>query len=93
MKIFTYAVLGVVSSFLLGCGAISNAVDCDGICSRYQSCYDKTYDTSACASKCRNNANADTSYMAKASACNDCIGSKSCASATFNCPSCVGIVP
>jgi len=93
MKTFTYAVVGVISAFLMGCGAVSNAVDCNQICNKYQSCFDKSYDTSGCQTKCRDNANSDTSYMSKASACSDCMNSSSCAGAAFNCPSCVGIVP
>jgi hypothetical protein len=93
MKTFTYAVLSAVSALLLGCGAVQNAVDCNGICDRYKSCYDKGYDSAACQTKCRNNANADTSFMSKADTCNNCIGVNSCAAASFSCPSCIGIVP
>lgn len=93
MKTFTYAVFGVVSAFLMGCGAVSNAVDCNQICNRYQSCYNRNYDTSTCQTNCRNNANSDSGYSAKASACSSCMDDKSCASATFSCPNCVGIVP
>ena len=93
MKTFTYAVLGVVSAFLMGCGAVSNAVDCNQICDRYKTCYNKSYDSGACQTRCRNNANSDTSYMSKASSCSSCMDDKSCASATFSCPSCIGIVP
>ncbi len=93
MKTFASAILGTLCLFIVGCGSISNAIDCAGICSRYKDCYDKSYDTATCESRCRNNANADQSYSAKADTCNTCIGAKSCASATFNCPECVGIVP
>lgn len=93
MKTFTYALFGVVSAFLMGCGAVENAVDCNSICNRYKSCYDKNYDSGACQTKCRNNANSDTSYMAKAGKCQSCMDDKSCAAASFTCPDCLGIVP
>jgi hypothetical protein len=77
-----------------GCDSVSNAIDCDGICSRYSSCYDSSYDVSACTSRCRDHAGGDDDYMARADRCNDCIGDKSCAAATFSCAGeCVGIVP
>jgi hypothetical protein len=79
---------------LVGCNAVENAIDCHGICTRYKDCYDTSYDVDKCASKCRDDANSDKDYMTKADACNDCIGDKSCASATFGCAvQCGGIVP
>jgi len=38
---------------------IDSVIDCNGICDRYQSCFDKDYDTSACAAKCRKAATRD----------------------------------
>jgi hypothetical protein len=90
----TLGALLLVLAIPTGCDSISNAIDCDGICSRYASCYDSDYDQSACTSRCRDNAGKDDDYMARADSCNECIGDKSCASATFNCAGeCVGIVP
>jgi hypothetical protein len=84
--------LGTVLWF--GCSSVQNAVDCNGICDRYQECFDSTYDTSSCESRCRSNANSEADYMAKASDCDSCLGDKSCAGATFECGSqCIGIVP
>jgi hypothetical protein len=78
----------------MGCDHVENAIDCHGICQRYSDCYDKSYDVDSCESKCKDNANSDKDFMSKADDCNDCIGDKSCASATFNCATqCVGIVP
>jgi hypothetical protein len=86
--------IGLVAGiFLFGCG-IKNAVDCHGICTRYQSCFDQSYDTDSCESRCRDNANHDDDYASKVDACHDCIDDKSCASATFNCGTdCSNIVP
>jgi hypothetical protein len=79
---------------LFGCSRVENAVDCHGICSRYQSCFDSSYDTNVCETRCRDNANTDDQYEQKVDACKSCIDDKSCASATFNCATqCAGIVP
>jgi hypothetical protein len=94
MKNLLFAGMVAIGTFMSGCGAVENAIDCNGICNRYQSCYDSKYDVGACDSKCRDNANSDKDYMNKANACHDCLGDKSCASATFNCGTqCIGIVP
>jgi hypothetical protein len=80
---------------LLGCGAVTNAIDCNKICDRYQSCYNKTYDTSACGDRCRSNANSDANYMQKSQTCSACLDNNTdCAAATWHCASeCLGIVP
>ena len=79
--------------FLFGCG-IKNAVDCHGICTRYQSCFDANYDTGACEKRCRDNANHDDNYADTVDRCHGCIDDKSCASATFNCGApCASVVP
>ena len=76
-----------------GCG-MEAAYDCHGICDRYQSCYDSSYDTGSCASRCRDNAGSDSSYANKADDCHACMDDTSCTAAAFNCPTqCVGIVP
>jgi hypothetical protein len=93
--LLSIAGLLAVSAMLFGgCGNVEAAFDCQGICDRYKSCYDSSYDTGKCAAKCRDNAHNDADYQNKADACDDCIGNKSCASATFNCAvQCAGIVP
>jgi hypothetical protein len=92
MKALT--VIGLIVSCLLGCGSIQNLIDCNGICGRYQSCFDSKYDTNVCEARCRDNANTDSSYMSKATACHSCLDGRDCASATFNCGTqCAGIVP
>lgn len=93
MKTLTLVFIGALSALVSGCGAAENAIDCHGICTRYQTCYDKDYDTKTCETRCRANANSDQDFMSKTDTCSNCLGAKDCASATFNCPSCIGIVP
>ena len=72
-----------------GCGEIDQAFDCQSVCSRYQSCFNKDYDVGKCRDNCRNKIS-----QAKADACESCIDDKSCTAATFSCVSeCAGIVP
>lgn len=79
---------------IAACGRIDNAVDCQSICDRYRSCFDNSYDTGTCASRCRSGSASDTDYQRKADVCSACIGDRSCASATFSCATeCAGIVP
>jgi uncharacterized protein YceK len=82
---------------LSGCAVvqkIDSAIDCNGICERYASCFDKSYDTSACASRCRASASNDTDFRRKADMCNACISERSCVQATFACATqCVSVVP
>jgi hypothetical protein len=76
------------------CGAISTAIDCHSICSRYSDCYDSKYDVSACESRCRGHAADDANYNRTASECSACIGDRACASATFSCSGqCSSVVP
>ena len=94
IKTFFLSGLLALGTVLAGCGAVQNAVDCNGICGRYQTCFDSKYDTNVCEARCRDNANTDPSYMTKVNACHACINDKDCAAATFNCSSqCSGIVP
>lgn len=73
---------------------VESAIDCNGICSRYASCFDKSYDTDGCASRCRESARADTDFRRKADMCNACISERSCVEATFSCVTqCVSVVP
>ena len=73
---------------------IDTAIDCNGICARYASCFDSKYDTNACEDRCRASARADTEFRRKADACNACISERSCVAATFACVAeCVSVVP
>lgn len=73
---------------------IDSAIDCNGICDRYASCFDKKYDVSACASRCRDSASKEPDFRRKADMCNACISERSCVQATFACVTeCVSVVP
>jgi hypothetical protein len=73
---------------------IDSAIDCNGICERYASCFDKKYDVSACASRCRRSASSEPDFRRKADVCNACISERSCVAATFSClTECVSVVP
>ncbi len=96
--------LGLISTFMMvlaaasapGCSdnAIDRAYDCNEICDKYRDCADANYDSSACASRCRDNASDDEAFEDKADACQSCIDDRSCAGAAFGCGTeCVGIVP
>ncbi len=89
------AVVFAFSLGTLGCAdEIDNAIDCNGICDRYASCFDANYDVDACAHNCRDSANSDDSYESKVDACESCIDDMSCASSLFNCgDECVDVVP
>ena len=88
-----------VALVMLLCGCVmvqkvETAIDCNGICSRYGSCFDSKYDVSACELRCRDASSTDRDYRRKADMCNACISDRSCASATFACVvECAAIVP
>lgn len=90
-------VLVLVLMLSSGCAVVQrveSAIDCNGICSRYATCFDKSYDTDACAGRCRDSARADTDFRRKADICNACITERSCVEATFACATqCVSVVP
>jgi hypothetical protein len=91
-RLFTTAAL-LLGLGLAGCG-LDAAVDCQGICSRYRTCFDSSYDVQACEERCRANAKADSAYRAKADACKACIDSATCTTAAFTCSTkCISIVP
>ncbi len=88
----------VSAAFMFGGCAVTQrvdaAIDCGAICERYSSCFDKDYDVSACAKRCRSSASDDRDYRRKADVCNACIADRACGSATFSCGTqCASIVP
>lgn len=91
--------LGLLAALILSSGCavvqrIDTAIDCNGICARYKSCFDSQYDTNACEGRCRASARADTEFRRKADVCNACISERSCVAATFACVAeCVSVVP
>jgi hypothetical protein len=73
---------------------VDTAIDCNGICERYASCFDSKYDVRACASRCRSTASAEPDFRRKADMCNACISERSCVAATFACVTeCASVVP
>jgi hypothetical protein len=87
--LLTSGLLGIV-----GCDSIDAAFDCQSVCDRYQTCYQANYDVDACRSRCRTASANDPSVREAANTCEQCIGDKSCLSATFQCGgSCGQIVP
>lgn len=89
--------VAVVGLFVGSCAVVQKvdtAIDCQGICERYASCFDSKYDVSGCASRCRTNAGREADFRRKADMCNACISERSCVAATFACVSeCVSVVP
>lgn len=91
--------LSILSLLLVlsGCAVVQKvdtAIDCNGICERYASCFDKGYDTGACASRCRASAGKDAGFRRKADVCMACITERSCMEATVSClTECVSVVP
>lgn len=87
----------VAASVLGSCAVVQHvdtAIDCAGICDRYQSCFDSSYDTSACAARCRKSASKDPDFRRKADVCHACISERSCVKATVACVTeCVSVVP
>ncbi len=74
--------------------AIDRAYDCNEICDKYRDCADANYDSSACASRCRDNAADSEAFEDKADECQSCIDDRSCTSAAFGCGTeCAGIAP
>ena len=93
MRLF-FALILMISSGCAVVQRVDTAIDCHGICARYASCFNKTYDTDACEDRCRASARADVAFRRKADVCNACITERSCVEATFACVTeCVSVVP
>ena len=93
-----FVVVGIFAAVMSMSGCVvaqrvDSALDCNGICERYAGCYDKSYDVSACASRCRAAASDKPDYRRTADMCNACLTDRSCMSA-FACTSeCISVVP
>jgi hypothetical protein len=89
------AALAAIVSFVGagGCDETQNAYNCSDLCNRYRDCFDQTYDTSACSSRCQTQANNSQNFDERANSCQNCLNENSCAGAALTCPSCAGIVP
>jgi hypothetical protein len=90
------AALALIVSFVGagGCEEAQNAFNCADLCNRYQDCFDKTYDTSACEIRCESYANVNAATHDAANRCQNCLNQSACAQATaVNCPDCAGLIP
>ena len=93
MKTFGIAMLASCASLLFfsACGSdnpvnrVENHITCKDVCQRYSDCYDKSYDVDGCTDRCTNDSTETSQKDDELDTCNDCIGDKSCVSATFNC--------
>jgi hypothetical protein len=84
----------LVGALALGCGDIDNAFDCNGICDRYKSCFDSSYNTSACYNRCQARGTSNNESRRVIDTCAACIGGLSCAGAVFTCAvQCSSVVP
>jgi len=76
-----------------GCDNVQNAFNCSDLCNRYRDCFNHSYDTATCSSRCQDLANRNQNFDERANSCQDCLNDNSCVAATFSCPACAGIVP
>ena len=95
MKTLVMAGLFSLGTLLFfGCSEAENAIDCNQICERYETCFNADYDTGACQERCRDNADAESEENNRTAVGATCIDDKSCAASTFKCADeCAGIVP
>jgi hypothetical protein len=71
----TLSVFGVVTFGFLtlaGCDDISEALDCDQMCEKMQSCIDGDIDVRDCAERCEDRVD-DSKLAEKLDACTDCL--------------------
>jgi len=74
--------------------AIDQSVDCNDICNRYRDCYNASYDTSACRSRCENYVHGDGGHGDQANQCDMCLDPRSCTTVAFACSTqCMNIIP
>ncbi len=99
LRVFTASLFVVLTIAFFGqgntgCSSVERKIDCSQICSRYADCYDSKYDQAGCRDRCNSAAAKDADYFSKVQQCDDCIGDKSCTSATFKCATqCGSTVP
>jgi len=83
----------VAATGLTGCDSVDAKFDCAMICDRYRDCFDAAYDTSACRSRCEDNAANVNDFADKADACENCLDDRSCTGSFACAGECIGIVP
>lgn len=73
---------------------IDQSVDCHDVCERYRSCYNTSYDTAACRTRCEGYVHGDGGNSSAADVCDMCMDDTSCATALFSCNTqCAHILP
>lgn len=100
MKILHAASLALALCTALACAdddpieQVSEDIDCEAICDRYQDCFDEGYDVDACKDDCLERAD-DPNHEDQEEQCDDCINAEdSCVEQAFGCAAdCAGIVP
>lgn len=76
------------------CSDVDNAADCNRICDRYRSCFDTSYNTSACYDRCQARGTSNDEDRRRIDTCAACINGLSCTGAAFSCGTqCSSIVP
>jgi hypothetical protein len=91
---FLVGLAGGFTAGFVSCDTADAFFDCQSVCSRYKDCFNKDYDVATCRSNCRTRSDNDSTFRAKADACESCIDDRSCTAATFACGvECSGIVP
>lgn len=78
---------------ITACDEADRQLDCRDICSRYSDCFDESYDVSACAERCDENADNSENFDQKVDVCENCLDDRSC-TGSFACTAeCAGVVP
>jgi hypothetical protein len=93
--LFTGAALAAIVSFVGvgGCDEVQNTYNCADLCSRYEDCFDSSYDSLACTDRCEDLADESQNFDERANRCQNCLNQNACVEAAFSCPDCAGIVP
>jgi hypothetical protein len=66
-----FALLGLLTT-TGGCSNIGEAIDCDQLCNKIESCLDSNLDVRDCAERCEDRV-ADNALADKLDACTDCL--------------------
>jgi hypothetical protein len=90
-----FSVLAMATMTLLatagGCSHISEAIDCDEMCTEVQTCIDGDLDVQRCAERCEDKVD-DSPLARQLDACTDCLeGGYACAEVAEHCPMCEGV--
>jgi hypothetical protein len=93
MRLFHHITVFVMSAMTLvatagGCSHIAEAIDCDEMCTEFQSCVDSDIDVHRCAERCEDKVD-DSPLASKLDECTDCLeGNYACGEVEEMCPVC-----